>query len=110
MQRKEPSVRERPEDEAVQPRAEPEILPPDRSPPFRRGERQGPRVFIRAGNFRHFHVAKPGPLAIIVALLALGAGAVALVVFLLGAFLIALPVAGALALALIILGWSRRLR
>jgi hypothetical protein len=35
---------------------------------------------------------------------------VALVVFLLGAFLIALPLAGALALALIILGWSRRLR
>lgn len=105
-QREEHGVRERPT-EPEQPRAEPEIIPPDRTRPFQRAERGGSRVFVGTRGFQRLYVAKPGPFAIVVALLMLGIAAVALAVFLLGAFLLALPLAGVLALVVIVLGLAR---
>jgi hypothetical protein len=110
-------VSERSTDEPRQPRSEPEVIPPDRS-----GDRRAePRPFRRADDVRivfgargNRYVIRPGPFAIVMAALALSAVGVALLVFLLGAFLIALPLIGALAAAFLLGGlirfYARRLR
>jgi Flp pilus assembly protein TadB len=83
----------------VQPRSEPEIIPPgndsDRHDSDRHSSRdrrhRGPRVAFDARAFERVYVARPRPLAALVAALALGAVALVLVVCLLGVVLVALP-------------------
>ncbi len=108
---------ERSTDEPVRPRAEPEIIPPGQA--YRRPPGNGAggsRVWVSfaAREGRRFTVAEPGPLALIMMGLALGAIAVALLVLVLGAVLISLPVIGAVAAAVILSGifrsYARRLR
>jgi hypothetical protein len=87
-------VTERPTDDPVQPRSEPEIIPPghdsDRHSSRDRRHR-GPRVAFDARAFERVYVARPRPLAALVAALGLGAVALVLVVCLLGVVLVALP-------------------
>ena len=96
-----PWNRQTPGNGAEQPRAEPEIIPPDKSGRDRHGsDRRGFRraemhiVFGEPG-FRRITIARPGLFAIVMAALAIGAVATALLVFLLGTLLVALPVIGA---------------
>jgi hypothetical protein len=87
-------VDERSSDEVRQPRSEPEILPPSR--PGRRGTGDpGPRMGFEARGFERVRVFRLRPLTALVATLAVGGVALALVVILLGAVLMALPVVGA---------------
>jgi hypothetical protein len=109
---------ERSTDEPVRPCAEPEIIPPGQAyrRPAGNGAGGGSRVWVSfaAREGRRFTVAEPGPLALIMVGLALGAIAVALLVLVLGAVLISLPVIGAIAAAVILSGifrsYARRLR
>jgi hypothetical protein len=82
-------VNERSSDEVRQPRSEPEILPPG-SPRERRG---GGDPGLR---MERVYVFRPRPLTALLAALAVGGVALALVVILLGAVLVALPVVGAI--------------
>jgi hypothetical protein len=85
----------RSDDEARPPRAEPEILPPEHADPRRR--RGEPEIWISS---HRMSFATPGPFALILGLLGLGAlAAVGLVLFV-GLFLFWLPIVGALALGL----------
>jgi hypothetical protein len=109
---------ERSTDEPVRPRAEPEIIPPGQA--YRRpaGNRagDGSRIWVSfsAREGRGFTIGKPGPIALIMAGLGLGAITVALLVLVLGAVLISLPVIGAIAAAVILSqifrSYARRLR
>jgi hypothetical protein len=106
-------VTERSNDQPEQPRSEPEIIPPgydvrgqDVRDPGGRGRgagRHGPLGDTGPGaSFERVYVFRPRPLNALFAVLALGAVAAALVVFLLGAVLIALPVVGTIvAIALV---------
>jgi Flp pilus assembly protein TadB len=88
-------VDERSSDEVRQPRSEPEILPP--GPPRRRGAGDpGPRTAYDRRGFERVYVFRPRPLTALLAVLAVGGVALALVVILLGAVLVALPVVGAI--------------
>lgn len=103
---------ERPRDPVPErPSVEPEILPPgDGAPQSRRG---GPGVFIfvdRFGHTRRINFAPPGPLAIILALLAVGAIAALVLVVLLGFVLLWVPVALMLVGAVTVVGLWRRFR
>ena len=103
-----------PRDEPVRPRAEPEIIPPGQA--YRRPADDRSRVWVLFGGRegRHIKFAKPGPFALLMTGLALGAAAMSVLVLLLGAVLISLPVIGAIAavviLSAIIRGHARRLR
>jgi hypothetical protein len=84
------------------PRAEPEILPPereeDKSPP-----RRPHMIWLTLSqNGREGDVAAPGWLVLLLALLAVGVLAGAVLVLLLGAMLLWLPVVGAFLLVLLI--------
>jgi hypothetical protein len=86
-------------DEPQQPRSEPEILPPDRGESSayrrRRGARAAAaRAAFETQTFEPVYIAPPGPLAIFLAVLGMGAVVAALVVFLLGTVLVALPLIG----------------
>ena len=95
-----------------QPNVEPEILPPDGSNAHFRG--RGPGVFIfmdRLGHSRRVTFAPPGPLAIILAILAIGAAATAVLVVLLGFVLVWVPISLGLVAAVLLLGlWRRFMR
>jgi hypothetical protein len=96
-------VSERSNDEPEQPRSEPEIIPPNHKVRGRGAGRHGPLGDSGPGaGFERVYVFRPRPLNALFAVLALGAVAAALVVFLLGAVLIALPVVGTIvAIALV---------
>jgi hypothetical protein len=103
-------MREQPIDhlEPEQPRAEPEILPPDGDEPVGRG--MPPRVFMfvdRGGGARFANFRPPGPLALFLALFILGAIAASIVVLLLGFVLIWIPAA---VLAVAALAFSSQIR
>jgi hypothetical protein len=88
---------DRRDDQPQRPSAEPEILPPEHAEPRRPGGE--PSVWVT----RHRLVfATPGPFALILGLLGLGALAVIGLVLFLGLFLFWLPVLGALALGLLL--------
>ncbi len=95
-----------------QPSVEPEIIPPDGSNAHFRG--RGPGVFIfmdRLGHSRRISFAPPGPLSIILALLAIGAIAAFVLVVLLGFVLVWVPVSLGLIAAVVLLGaWRRFMR
>jgi hypothetical protein len=81
------------------PRVEPEIIPPDRS--YRRDEGGAARIWVSRGRHR-IHIARPGPFAFILAALMLGGIAAMVFALVVGAFLIALPVAAFLAVSLLL--------
>ena len=105
---------DRSRDKPVRPRAEPEIIPPGQT--YRRPADDGERVRVLFGGRegRYLKFAPPGPFALLMTGLALGAAAVAVLVLLLGAVLISLPVIGAIAAAVIfsqlVRAHARRLR
>lgn len=93
-----------------QPSPEPEILPPDGGTAHWRGRGPGVFVFIdRFGHARRMTFAQPGPLAIILAVLAVGAIATAVLLLLLGFVLVWIPVSLALVAAVVLTGLWRRL-
>ena len=102
---------ERPRDSTPdQPRAEPEILPPEGSNAHWRG--RGPGVFIfmdRLGHARRVSFAPPGPLSIILAILAVGAVATVVLLVLLGFVLVWVPISLMLVGAGVLAGMWRRL-
>jgi hypothetical protein len=124
-------VKHRSTEEPRPPRSEPEIIPPDRPDraSFRRpggtrrfgrrvderrvNEGRGdegrpqPRVDLDGHQFARVYIARPRPFSIVLAVLALVAVAAALVVFLLGTFLIALPLIGTIVLVAFITAFIR---
>lgn len=89
------------------PRAEPEIIPPDRH--SRHSGRNDAPIWMSFGRnrFDRLYIAKPGPLTVILALLVLGLVVLATLVVLLGAFLVWLPVTLLVVTALILSGIVR---
>jgi hypothetical protein len=80
---------------------EPEIIPPGRAErPFRRGET---RIWVSVGGERgrEFHIARPGLLSLVIALLLVGVAVAAVLALLASIVLIWIPVV-ALVLALLI--------
>jgi hypothetical protein len=105
-------VTQRSPDEPQQPRSEPEIIPPDHtgSRAFRRrraARAPAERVAFEARPYGRVYVARPGPLAIVLAVLGLGAVAAALVVFVLGTVLVALPLIGTIVAVALVAGLLR---
>ena len=89
---------------AERPRTEPEILPPGQDEP--RQPARGARIFVSARGV-HIALARPGPLAMIVAVLLGGVAALAALILLFGAILLWLPLFGVLAGAVILTGLWR---
>jgi hypothetical protein len=98
--------------EPTRPRAEPEIIPPDRSwrPNRTRPSRAESNLWasVESQEGARVYVAKPGPLGMILAALAIGAVLGITLLALLGAFLFSLPVIGAIVAALILSTLIRR--
>jgi hypothetical protein len=94
--------------ERGEPRGELEIILPNRS--FRRsgGAPSGIRIFVAGRSGGRAYFTKPGPLAIIIAAVVLGALFITTLVIVLGVFLIWIPMVGVLLAALIISGLLRR--
>jgi hypothetical protein len=92
-------VNDRSTDQPQQPRSEPEIIPPGQPTRRSRAGRSpfGPGMGFDASTAGRIYVFRPRPLAALIAALAIGGAALALVVVLLGAVLVALPVIGAIA-------------
>jgi hypothetical protein len=77
-----------------QPRAEPEILPPDGDEPIGRG--MPPRMFVfvgRDGRARFASLRPPGPLTLMLALVILGVIGASILVLVLGFVLVWIPAA-----------------
>lgn len=102
---------ERPRDSMPErPSAEPEVLPPEVGTAHWRGRGPGVFVFIdRLGHERRIRFAPPGPLAIILAVLVVGAIATAVLLVLLGFVLVWIPVSLMLVAAVVLTGLWRRL-
>jgi hypothetical protein len=99
-------------DEPQRPRSEPEILPPERgeSRAFRRrrhAREAAARAAFETQAYEYVHVSRPGPFAIFLAVLGLGAVAAALVVFVLGTVLVALPLIGTIVAVALLAGLLR---
>ena len=92
-------MNDRSTDQPQQPRSEPEIIPPGQPTRRSRAERGplGRGMGFDASATGRVYVFRPRPLAVLIAALAIGGVALALVVVLLGAVLVALPVIGAIA-------------
>jgi hypothetical protein len=69
------------------PRSEPEILPPDRG-----GTQAEARIWTFSGSDRRIYLARPGPFAIVLALLAIGLVAALVLIVLLGLVVLWIPV------------------
>ena len=96
-------------DEPEQPRSEPEIIPPGRPLRGWRRERRAEelRAAFEARRLERVYVGRPRPFAILLALLGLAAVAAALVVFVLGTVLIALPLIGTIVAVALLAGLLR---
>jgi hypothetical protein len=93
------------------PSVEPEVLPPEDSTSQWRG--RGPGVFVfmdRFGQTRRVSFTPPGPLAIILALLAAGAIAALVLVVLLGLVLLWIPISLTVVGAVLAAGFWRRFK
>jgi hypothetical protein len=84
------------------PRAEPEIIPPDRGDRQLRSGAAGIRVFLSGGGGRYIYVARLGPLGMVVLALMIGILFAITLVLVLGAFLIWIPLVGLLVAAAIV--------
>jgi hypothetical protein len=92
-----PSARNEPSKEAMSPRSEPEIIPPDRN--SMPGD--GTARFSMRGSQR-VYVWRPGLFTGIVAILLIGSALVVALAIILGLAAISLPVIGALAIVFVI--------
>lgn len=98
--------------EPTRPRAEPEIIPPDRS--SRQDRNKSSRATsslwasLETQDGARVYVAKPGPLGMILAAVAIGIVLGMTLLALLGVFLLSLPVIGAIVAALILSSLIRR--
>jgi hypothetical protein len=89
------------------PRAEPEIIPPDRGD---RRERENVYVWTSAGEnggTRRIYLARPGPFSIIIALLIAGLVLAAVVLLLVGLAVIWIPIVVFIIAAFLIAGFTR---
>ena len=98
--------------EPTRPRAEPEIIPPDRSSPHGRKRSRGATsnlwASVETGEGHRVYIAKPGPLGLILAAIAVGIVVGMTLLALLGVLLLSLPVIGAIVAALILSTIIRR--
>ncbi len=102
------------DDRARRPAAEPEIIPPDRPGKPREGERARAWISISTRHGRYDYAATPGPLATLLAVLAVGCLAGIVLLILLGTLLVLIPVLvlsiGLLVLAAVLGRNLRRIR
>lgn len=93
-------------------RAEPEILPPERSHPGKRDSASWSGAFVDERGVRRVYVGKIGPLGLIGCSLLVGVVAAATLILMLGAVVLLIPLAGLLvgaaALAALARAYSRR--
>jgi|307.fasta_scaffold284475_1 hypothetical protein len=89
--------------QSEEPRSEPEIIPPDHAG---RG-RPSTRVFPDSHSAERIYIGKPGPLGTIVMVLIAGLLSAAMLIMLLGAFLIFLPAVILFVTAAIVVGLLR---
>jgi hypothetical protein len=82
------------------PRAEPEIIPPDRGD--RRLRSDAARIRVYLGGDRHIYAARLGPLGMVVLALMIGIPFAIALVLVIGAFLIWIPLVGLLVAATLI--------
>lgn len=87
--------------------AEPEILPPDRHDERETGRAAWTGVFVDTRGIRRIHVAKIGPLGLFSFSLIAGIVSVALLTFVLGVFVLLIPVVGLLIVAALIMSLLR---
>ena len=99
---------QRPTPKGETPRAEPEIIPP--GDPASRVRRTGPQDWsgYQQDCVHRVYVAKVGPFGFVLLGLVLAAIAAFVVVFVVGAFLIVIPLAGLLLAAAVVSGFWRR--
>jgi hypothetical protein len=90
------------DDQPRRPAVEPEIIPPDRTGAARDAKRPWARVSIRTPQGSYDYAAKPGPVTIMLAILAFGGLAAIVLLILLGTILVLIP-ALAVLIALLIL-------
>jgi uncharacterized membrane protein len=88
------------------PRAEPEIIPPDRADRQSRS-RAGIRLFLNEGGVHRIYVAQLGPLGMVVLALIVGVLLAITLVLVLGVFLIWIPLVGLVVAAAIVSGLLR---
>jgi len=96
--------------EPEQPRQEPEIIPPDGRPRRDQGFDPRARVFVymdRDGNTRRMNVSPPGPLTIILILVAIAIIAATIFALVLGALVFLLPIAAIALVALVGYAYAR---
>jgi hypothetical protein len=89
------------------PRADPEIISPDRGERQSRSNAAGIRVFLDGDGVRHIYVARLGPVGMVVLALMVGVLFAITLVLVLGVFLIWIPLVGLLVAAAIISGLLR---
>jgi hypothetical protein len=89
------------------PRAEPEILPPDRAVPRERSGSEEYVWFDPRGGTHRIYVARPGPFSIIAALLITGLVVAAIVLLLLGLVLFWIPVVIVIIASFLLAGYTR---
>ena len=82
---------QRPKPPAEEPRSEPEIIPPDHASRRSAHASSRARVFVDSRGTERIFIATPGPLGVILVALTAGILSVVLLIFLLGAFLIWVP-------------------
>ena len=89
------------------PRAEPEIIPPDRLHDHEM--RRAARLWSDGASYQRVYVGRIGPLGIFLIALAGSAIAILLLLLVVGAFLIWIPIVGLIVVALIFSGLLRSL-
>ena len=99
-------IDQRPKPQAEEPRSKPQIIPPDHAERSARGTSRM-RIFVDTHGTERVYSAKLGPFGIIMATLTIGLLVAVILIFLLGVFLIWIPVVGLLIAAAIIFGLLR---
>lgn len=89
------------------PSSEPEIIPPDRGRRLKREDAFLARGIVEESGTRRIYVARVGPFGLLPFVLLGGVFAIVLLVFLFGALLILIPVAGLALAAALIASWLR---
>jgi uncharacterized membrane protein len=96
--------------EPERPRAEPEIIPPDRiaEEELRRAARlRGYESYEQKTGYQRIYIGRIGPFGMALAALIAAALAIVVVALLVGAFLIAIPIAALVVAGVVIAGWLR---
>ncbi|HVN63060.1 MAG TPA: hypothetical protein VMT58_00370 [Candidatus Binataceae bacterium] len=94
-------------DDDEKPRSEPEIIPPDRVHDHEM--RRAARLWNEGVSYQRIYVGRIGPLGIFLMALAGSAIAILLLLFVIGAFLIWIPIVGLIVAVLIFSGLLRSL-